>query len=170
MEAEDIILKTKINILSIGLFLIGMAFFGYFAYTVLVSPMESSNDLNEQDLLFLKWIVFGAFFLIFAVFLYSFLTVKIFSLTEQTIIIDYPFLSFKKTFPISSIKKVSEKNNIYMLSRMRYDNAIYKEKETIIEFIDGSKIKVDLSSATNHIEFKKRISEIIQLKDTTANS
>ena len=168
MESE--VLKTKINSFSVGLFLIGMVTFGYFAYTVLVSPMKSENDFNEKDLMVLKWIIFAAFMLIFSVCSYLFFSAKILLLTNQNIIIDYPFLSIKKTIPISSIKKVVERNNVYMYSRLRYDNYIFKEKETIIEFIDGKKIKVDLSKAENYAEFKKRLTDIIIMNDTTANS
>ena len=132
--------------------------------------MKSENDFNEKDLMVLKWIIFAAFMLIFSVCSYLFFSAKILLLTNQNIIIDYPFLSIKKTIPISSIKKVVERNNVYMYSRLRYDNYIFKEKETIIEFIDGKKIKVDLSKAENYAEFKKRLTDIIIMNDTTANS
>ena len=166
MESTESTLKTKVNIISIALSFIGMVVFGYFAYVVLVSPMKSNHDLNENDLSVVKWIIFGAFILIFSIFLYVFFSVKIFSLTNQNIILDYPFLSFKKIIPITSIKKVTQKNNVYMYSRMRYDYLIFKEKETTIEFIDGKKINVDLSRAENYTEFKKRLTEIIQTNNT----
>ncbi|MDN3676337.1 hypothetical protein QWY90_03315 [Flavobacterium paronense] len=170
MEADKIILKTKINFFSIGLFLIGIIAFGYSAIATIVFPMKSDNNfLDANDLLVLKWIVFGAFTLVFIGCSYQFLSVKIFSLTNQNIIIDYPFLFIKKTIPISTIKRVLDKNNIYMLSRINWNNAIYKEKETTIEFFNGEKITIDLSGATNYLEFKEKFSEIIEANDTTAN-
>jgi len=170
MEVEETILKTKINVFSVGLFLSGMILFGYFTFITLVSPMKSNNDFNAKDLLILRCVVSGAFVLLFIICSYRFFNLKILSLTKQNITINYPFLLSKKSIPISKIKNVVEKNNVYMLSRMRYDNAIFKEKEATIEFIDGSKINVDFSQAENYTEFKKRLSEIIQVNDTTANT
>jgi hypothetical protein len=161
MESEEII-KTKTNLITIGLFILGTCLFGYFAYVVLTSEMKVTNGTSEKDAQFVKWIIFGIFLFFSIVSLYNIVVLKIYSLTKKDLIVNQPLLLIKKVIPFETIDKVVEKNTQINMSRGLSNVAVYKGKEAILELTNGKKIKFDSLTIKNYAEFKKTISDLIK--------
>lgn len=160
MESEEII-KTKINLITIGLFIVGTCLFGYFAYVVLNSEMKVAEGTSEKDALFVKWIIFGIFLFFSIVSLYNIVGLKMYSLTKKDLVVNQPLLLIKKVIPFETIDKIFEKNIQINMSRGLSNVASYKGKETILELTNGKKIKFDSLAIKNYVEFKKTISNLI---------
>ena len=161
METKEII-RTKINLIQLGIFLIATCFFGYFAIVVLNTNEIAVDGGNEKDSQFIKWIVFGLFICFSISCLYNIVSIKIYSLSKKNLIVNQPFLLLKKVIPIETIDNIIEKNTQINMSRGLQNVASYKGKETIIELTNGKKIKFDSSTINNYSEFKKHLSEVTE--------
>ena len=160
METKEII-RTKINLIQLGVFFLATSFFGYLAIVVLNSNVIAIDGSDENDSQFVKWILFVLFICFSISCLYNILSFKIYSLTQKYLIVNQPLLLLKKVFPIETIDNIIEINTKMNMSRGLQNVASYRGKVTIIKLLNGEKIKFDSSTINNYSEFKKHLSERI---------
>lgn len=163
MQSEKIIIKTKTNLFTIGIILVGMFFFSFLAS--LVYPFKTLQGTNERFGIIIIWIIFLIFVFFSLGCLFNIIALRVYSLTKNSLIVKHPLLFIHYSIPLTNIVKILEKDNNINLSRGLSFITIYKGKLSIIELINGKKIKFDSLIISNYSDFKKEISKSILRKD-----
>jgi hypothetical protein len=140
---NNIILKTKPSLRTIGFGLIGTLFFGALAYSMTSSKWTVADGTDYKTGILIMWIVLGLFIIFMLACLWSVCNIKTIVLTNDALIIKRPLLLRNKTILIENIKNINERPfKINPKVRgVKYD--VYEGKQITIECIQGKSVTLN---------------------------
>ena len=162
---ETNILTTRPSIKTIGCALVGIIFFGAFAYLMLpISKWTVADGTDYTIGMIIMWIILGVFlFFSTSCFLWL-LSLKTISLTDKNLIIKRPLLMFKVTIPLSNIKSMINGDYQINTSYKWTDFNVFSGDQTIIELRSGKKIKFNSFEISDYNVLTKNLNKILRLK------
>lgn len=155
---ETSVFKSKMSFLPLFFGLIGAIFFFSISY-YLISARSVKPQSSDQSELIGFWILTGLFLFFALLSLFTILSVKTITLTDQNLSINRPLLFFKSTISLDHIKSVHEED--YEINSVANSRkvTVYKGKKTILETQKGKKIiftSFDISEYDDFVYYLKR--------------
>ena len=136
---SDYIFKSRPGYAAICTGVIGLVFFGSITSYFLNKKWLSNGDQKTENIIVL---VIGSVFLFFAIAsLWMLLNIKIITLTNSELIIRRPLLFLHKSIPLIQITSISQSDDPVEISQNFRTTSIYTGNKTILQLINGDKIK-----------------------------
>ena len=166
---EQVIMTTKPSIKTIGFGLVGTLFFGAFVYLMLSMKWNVAAGTDYKTGMAIMWVILGIFIFFSVGSLWTIFNIKTIILTSKTLIINRPFLLFKKTIPIDNIRQVTETPfKINPTIRWRTYN-VYEGKQISLEFRQGKAIKLNSFEIPEYYSFTKNLNKLRRTKEESEN-
>lgn len=152
--------NTKItanpSLLQIGYSLCGILFFSSITYYI----YDSEWRMKESSDSIMMWILISLFGLFVLINLYLLLNSKKVILTNESLIISYPFLFYRKNIDLNTISTVKEDDYIIRLSRNSSIIEIFNGKKTILKLYESKKIIITSFEVTNYKNLAENLRNI----------
>ena len=160
---KDHFFKTKPGYALICIGIIGLVFLGSITCYLLNAIWLTNDYQKPKDVIVL--IIAGVFLFFTIMNLWLLLNIKIFTLTDDELIISKPILCFNKSIPLAEIMSIRQSDDPINMSRGFSTTTIYLGKKATIQLANGKKLKFSSIEIRGYEVLIKEINQAIrQLK------